>query len=81
MRIDPPMSPNWFKNFHDSREHDPCIVCGKEVPNVRHEVIQDITTNELISPDDADAGSEDAIVVPVGPDCLRKNPELKPYLI
>ena len=60
-----------------------CIVCGKGVKNVRHTLHVINGGHTALHPDDeslyvSDGG--DMYHFPVGPDCLRRHPELREYV-
>lgn len=68
----------------DKSNHLPCVVCGKQIPLKKarywvhlHDggalIVTDAEASEM--PENADMG-----VYPVGSDCLRRYPEIKPYV-
>jgi hypothetical protein len=76
-----PESPN-YKDCGVGGPHGPCIVCGREVKTQRPNFLRvhgggiyAVTEDEAESMDRAgDCGLQ-----PIGPECLRRYPELKPY--
>jgi hypothetical protein len=81
--IEIPMSPHYGKNLQTWNSADalPCVVCGKTVRNPKHYVhfwtaAYAVMESEVPSLD----VSGDMGHYPVGSDCLRQHPELKPYV-
>lgn len=78
-----PTSASYSKNYAGhSGEHEPCCVCGKAVKAPRHYLHMHCGGSHAVTeaeaatlPDNADLGMQ-----PVGADCLRKHPELRPYV-
>jgi hypothetical protein len=73
--------PESTKPYREPCEKDPCVVCGREVKNPRHylEVVDGGAYAAVPgSADVNDAGYVGGL--PIGPDCLRQHPELKPYV-
>lgn len=82
-----PFSPDYSKNRHRYNQSDnnqPCIICGKLVKdqNNRYSVHVHNGGTYLVTEEEAanlnDAG--DCGMYPIGPDCLRQHPELRPYV-
>lgn len=78
-----PRHPNYHKNQCKAPENtSPCICCGKPVKNAKYWVATwdgyyAVTQDEVGELDPAgDSGG-----FPIGADCLRKHPELKPYVV
>jgi len=60
----------------------PCCICGKGIKNMataKHLRIN--VFNQFVAPDAAIPEGDDMGCHPVGPECLRKNPELKKWAI
>lgn len=73
-------SPNFQDNLRRAGDSNGCIVCGKAVqPGAPH--IRMDTSGRAITDQYGDAHSaQDQGAFPIGPDCLRKNPQLRPYV-
>lgn len=81
------------KNYHKNAErvtsdYTPCVICGKAVNTDRpgtawvrvHNGGYSIVTDaEAIALNNEGRSSADMYYFPVGPDCLKRHPELKPY--
>lgn len=82
-----PTSDQYNKNYQGVSGHNgPCVICGKACKSNRYGLIE-VAGGGLAalpgSPEadpDYDEGSFLG-VQPIGNDCARKHPELKPYLI
>jgi hypothetical protein len=83
--IEIPQHPDFSKNVGKGfGEHLYCIVCGKSVSNPKHHIrlfwgstgVTQTEANDIIA-NEGEGG--DLGCYPVGSDCLRKHPELKPY--
>lgn len=85
--IDVPKHPRYFENMERCKDyHLPCIVCGKACKNPRWRVRlfwgDTIVTKEEADKIIAEQGEGgDLGNYPLGSDCLRTHPELKPYAI
>jgi hypothetical protein len=86
VRLDCPTS----SHYDLSSTHEPCAVCGKGVKNWKHKVIFDPTDDTILPPaayasipeeDWDEMGADAPYSAPIGSDCLRRHPELKPYLV
>lgn len=82
--IEIPTSPAYGKNFKGIPDnHLPCVVCGKMVRQPAKNYIRlfwgnfAVTEAEAIEINNPGADME---YYPVGSDCLKKYPELKPYV-
>lgn len=92
LEVDAIRSPDYWKN-HDgpygprAGADYPCLVCGRgcasSAPHVHlHGGGTLIVTSEEAAQLDAEGwGGEDMGAYPVGRDCLRRHPELRPYVI
>lgn len=82
-----PRSPNYHRNKSrplrgKQRDALPCAICGLPVVNVRYEVHVHNGGGSLVTDEEA-AGMDPAGDLgfhPVGTDCVRAHPELRPYL-
>ncbi len=76
-----PRSDAWDENGGCSDEHLPCIVCNRTVKHPRHwlHVVDGGASAVHPSFEPYDGGTGDLYMYPVGADCLRQHPELKPY--
>jgi hypothetical protein len=79
-----PQSPNYRKNVAAyTAFSEPCIVCGKAIKDANRVRYLAITIYmEALLPSEIDTYPSDKQqgCFPIGPDCARKHPELKPYL-
>lgn len=78
--IEIPTSPN-FREPQQSG-HGPCIVCGRAVKSKRPSfVFVHCGGTHAVTEDEADNLDPRASLgfQPIGPECLRRFPELKPY--
>jgi len=77
-------SPNYFRNYDGSTGPDhagPCVVCGKGVtPRQARYLMVDLATYDAVTPEEAKTRPESG-GHPIGADCLRRHPELKPYIV
>jgi hypothetical protein len=71
----PDTSPRWEDNNARGGPGDPCIMCGKHIAKPKFMVHVGHGGNYALDPA-GDLGG-----FPIGVDCLRKNPTLKPYAI
>jgi len=79
-----PNSPDYDKNRYYGIPDSPCVVCGRPCPNPRFMLHYwdggyAVTEQEAQALDRDDPGG-DLGMYPIGSDCLRKHPELKPYV-
>jgi hypothetical protein len=62
---------------------NPCIVCGKEVKSKKLKSVHTYWGSEIVTEEEAkklnDPASDSGLWY-IGNDCLRKNPQLKPYI-
>lgn len=81
--IEIPRHPNYSKNQQKApADSAPCACCGKPVRNpvywiATYQGYYAVTEAELIALDP----SGDSGGFPIGADCLKKHPELKPYVV
>ena len=80
--ISTPSHPNYFKNVNRCGAATPCVICGKAVTtaNPAHIHLHNggasiVTEAEAATMDPA----ADLGLYPIGADCLRRYPELRPY--
>lgn len=77
-----PVHPNYFMNRERHGDAYPCVVCGRKCHNPRWGV-RVVSGGGYIGTDEdanADPGG-DLGIYPIGGDCLREHPEIKPYAI
>lgn len=61
----------------------PCVVCGRPVSNPKY-MVECVNggVSECVMPETADTSDPGYMgFFPVGPDCLKKHPELKPFVV
>jgi len=80
--IEIPFNPDFSEQMDRTNSHGdhPCIVCGRKCRNPRYQVyvnsgFSHILNTEEIAQDEGEMGW-----FPVGPDCLKKHPELRSYV-
>jgi hypothetical protein len=85
--IPEPNDPRFSQNFHGISRHDPCVICGKEVPKPTRWVHIVDGGGCLLHVDDEKAYMEwagdsgDMGWMPIGPDCYRQYKDtLKGYV-
>lgn len=89
--IEIPFDDNFSENqdkfpCHDAQQ--PCVICGRACKNPRymvrvHDGYTKIVTEEeaeRMNTVDYDKYADDMGMHPIGPDCLRKHPEIRPYV-
>lgn len=78
-----PMSPDYSKNAKKVKgDTYPCVVCGKPCPRPQYMLHLWDGTHAVLEEETATLNPmADLGMYPVGSDCLRKNPELKPYAV
>ncbi len=80
--FDPKRAENEARTHANSDGCQPCIVCGRKVRNPQHMVhvhnggVTIVTETEAEQMD----ASADVGLYPIGSDCLRAHPEIKPYV-
>ncbi len=82
LKVDDITSPDFEKNYskYGHGENAPCLLCGKPVKPGSQWVRMAVTLR--IIPPDANIPRElDQGFFPVGSGCVRKHPELKPFLV
>ena len=87
IELDQLRSPNYSKNLAYVKGAYPCVVCGKPVPNPRYMVHLHGGGGVLVTEEELPAllqsgeltENADLYFYPIGQDCLRQHPELKPY--
>lgn len=81
------MNVNWDKNYSakNTKTGEPCAVCGKRIAEPKHYVrlfwgttaVTEAEAQEIIA---REGEGGDLLYYPVGSDCLKRQPELKPYV-
>lgn len=82
--IEVPQHPDYDKNSCKATSDDyPCVVCGKPVKAGKgHSVYLGKGGSHLLLESEADPAASDFLgVYPLGRDCLRNNPQLRPYVL
>lgn len=80
--IELPRSPNYQKNAARIRgDYAPCAVCGKAVIKGNKAVHIVRGGGYVANQFDAIDPAGDCGIWPIGPECIKAHPELKPYLI
>lgn len=87
MAIEIPFNDDFGEQMDRTGSHgrSPCIVCGRQCPNPRYMVhvhggLQTIVTEEEAEQlNNSDESGGDMGMWPIGTDCLKKHPELRPY--
>lgn len=77
-----PKSPKHNANMDRAGELEPCIVCGKGIKNLdKAKWINTVFGSEAIMPHEEAQFKPGELSgsFPIGLDCLRRHPELKPY--
>jgi hypothetical protein len=80
--VEIPYNPNRIKNQEQRENKDayPCIVCGKAAGKSPWMVRVVNGGTDIGTDEEGDADpSSDLGYYPIGTDCLRKHPEVKPY--
>src|SRR5690242_14568660 len=88
MTIAIPYKDDFTDQMERTRAHGdyPCIVCGRKVRDPRYMVhvhgggLTIATEQEAEELNKDEEGAADMGMYPIGADCLRKHPELKPYV-
>lgn len=77
-----PVHASYGKNYLGVGEYDPCCVCGKAVKAPRTYLHVHAGGAAVVTEDEARTlpANADLGMQPVGPECLREHPELKPYV-
>lgn len=82
-----PFSPDYSKNrdrYNQGSDDQPCIICGKLVKdqNNRYSVHVHEGGTHIVTEEEAATMDEasDLGFYPIGLDCLRQHPELRPYV-
>ncbi len=76
--IDIPFAPNRVADYNGPG--DPCAVCGKATPNPAG-WLWTRYGGEVTDPERARLNEPDSWWMPIGRECLRAHPELRPYLV
>lgn len=79
-----PYHPKYHENLErtGNGEHQPCIVCGRGIKSEAcHMVHVHRGGTHLVTEEEAAVldGASDLGLYPIGPCCLRRHPEIKPY--
>lgn len=82
-----PYHPRYTTNFQGVTKGDelgPCVVCGKAVKAPGVYFVHAVEGGGYVCTPDEDAArfgrSDDLGLQPIGSDCVRKHPELAPYV-
>lgn len=59
-------------------ENYPCVICGREVKGSLRWLVRLDTSSTIHSVDAVNLGADDMGCYPIGADCLRQHPEIKP---
>lgn len=82
--IEIPHHPNYSKNQERiTGDAYPCVVCGKAVTRPNPKQVRMWLGTALVTDAEAEALNDPASDMgyyPIGNDCLRKHPELRPYM-
>lgn len=83
--IDIPFNPDFNEQFDRSSKNGeflPCVVCGRMCKNPRYLTHVHGGFSVLVTEDEAKTMNEgaDMGMFPIGSDCLKKHPELRPYV-
>ncbi|HEY5003439.1 MAG TPA: hypothetical protein VII61_09825 [Ktedonobacteraceae bacterium] len=83
-----PFHPRYTENMerHGMRNSLPCVICGKEVTAKNHKEVIMWSGMYLVTAQEVEekGGIEHGAYMgnyPIGPDCLRQHPEIKPYVV
>lgn len=85
--IEVPHHPDYRRNRERSGNGDylPCVVCGKGCANPRY-MVRLFWGTTVVTDDEAERIIEregpggDLSYYPIGADCLRRHPEIRPYI-
>jgi len=87
MPLDIKQNPDYHKHADKCGSEYPCVVCGRGIPKPVHYVhlyygSMAVTEEEAaeFARKDGDGGG-DLGHYPVGSDCLKRHPEIRPYLV
>ena len=84
--IDIPRHPDYSKNFNRPYREDPdvcrCCICGRPCPEPRYMLNEHCGGGVAVTEQEAASLNEaaDLGMQAIGADCLKKHPELKPYV-
>ena len=84
--IDIPRNPRYQENSDGMGYPDyfPCVVCGKPILYVKARYLVQLSDggNEIISEEEVTTLGQtgEMGLYPIGADCLRRHPEIKPYV-
>jgi hypothetical protein len=84
--IEVPQTEDYGKNAAKARGEDyPCVVCGRAVKygsSTGHVVHLGNGGGYLLLPTEVDPAASDYLgLYPLGGNCLKKHPELRPYVV
>lgn len=81
-------TPDYDKNQEKMMRDYPCVICGREVksgPRTRlvrlHYGGQMVVLPDEFEQAERDCPGGDLGAYPIGPDCLKKHPDMKPYVV
>jgi len=60
--------------------YDHCVICGARTTSNATLMFVDIRSNEFVLPSDRDPTDSEVASWPVGSECIKKHPEVVPYL-
>lgn len=70
------------EHFVANSGNNPCVICGRELKNPRLYLHVVDGGSKIIDPDESwEDESSDLGMLPVGPECVRNHPQIKPYVI
>lgn len=86
--IEIPYTDDYKKNIerHNFGDSLPCIVCGRPIKAERPAMLRIFWGSHIVTDAEAEqiiaeeGGGGDLCYYPIGPDCLRKNPQVAPYV-
>lgn len=78
-----PTHPNYHENAEKCGDDYPCVVCGKPVRSKKRKMVHLWWGTHLVTNEEAGEldPAGDMNLYPIGNDCLRNHPEIKPYVV
>jgi hypothetical protein len=74
--------PDFNRNQAKAGDRTPCCICGKGIKNMsKAKHLRVNTANQFVADDVELAPGEDMGCFPIGPECLKKHPELKEWAV
>lgn len=84
IKIDRLIPPNYHKNMEKAGDAPTCVICGRGITSANPRMVHVhcggwtlVTEDEATHLDPA----ADMGLFPIGPECLRRHPEIRPYVI